>query len=365
MGKAKKNSYINGKEYFRIRRKIGEKNGKPVYKNFYGTSESDAKHHYEEWNEERMREKYERNVTLDLSTLSERADEFIENALKPSQNYAHGSKTRYISSYNTHVRNSSLAGMIAHQIKASDIQRFYNGLDVSKSTLKQVHKFMSAFYKWMVRNEYANDVLSAVELPLKPDTKKHNEIVVWTEDEIHTILDNLGDHRLRFLIYVLLYSGIRIGEAIALKYEDFDGDTLHIRRQKYLDEIKLPKSNSVRDIPLHDVLIKELPKHRKWHEAEMKQNGYKTDFVFTTRNGNTLGINNLRRSLMRYYKRIGIEPKHNHAYRSTFCTQLCKCNVPLEVASKLLGHSSIEVTAKHYALVQKNTKKDAISKLHY
>lgn len=361
----KKNTSVNGYEYFRLRRKIGEKDGKSVFKSFYGMSKSDAENKYIEWQKEQVRKKYERDISADLSSFSERAEQFIENALKPSEKYAEGSKARYISSYEAHVRQSTLAKMSVSKITTADIQKFYNDLDVSQQTLRQVHKFMSAFYKWLVGNNYASNVLGAVDIPKKRNAKRHDEIVVWNDDEINTIVENLGDYRLRFLVLILLYTGARIGEASAIKYSDFTDDTLHIRRQWYMGEIKPPKYNSARDIPLHDVIKKELPIHRAWHEQEMKRNHYKTDYVFTTRTGNLLNSKNCSRSLERFYDRIGVEKKHTHAYRSTFCTQLCKCGVTLEVASKLLGHSNITVTAKHYALVQPETKQDAIKMLHY
>lgn len=361
----KKNTNVNGYEYFRLRRKIGEKNGKPVFKSFYGSSKSDAENKYVEWKQEQVRARYEREISVDLSTFSERAEQFIESTLKASEKYAEGSKTRYISSYNAHIKHSSISEMVASKITALDIQGFYNSLDVSQQTLRQVHKFMSALYKWLVRNGYAQNVLDAVELPKKPKANRHNDIVIWSDEEIRSITESLDDYRLRFLIYILLYTGARIGEACALKYSDFSKDTLHIRRQWYLGEIKPPKYNSSRDIPLHDVIKKEFPIHKRWHEQEMKDNHYETDYVFTTRTGNLLDSKNCYRSLMRFYERIGIERKHTHAFRSTFCTQLCKCGVPLEVASKLLGHSNISVTAKHYALVQPETQKDAIKMLHY
>lgn len=361
----KKNTNVNGYEYFRLRRKIGEKDGKSVFKSFYGTSKSDAENKYIEWQKEQVRKKYESDISADLSSLSERADQFIENALKPSEKYAEGTKTRYISAYNTHVKDSRLAKISVTQIKAIDIQEFYNKLDVSQQTIRQIHKFMTAFYKWLVKNNYAINVLSAIEIPKKADASRFDEIVTWNEDEIAAITEHLGDHRLRFLIYILLYTGARIGEASALKYSDFDGDTLHINRQWYLGEIKPPKYNSSRDIPLHSIVKEELNRHRTWHEEEMKRNGYTTDYVFTTKTGQLLNSKNCTRSLRRYYDRIGVEKKHTHAYRSTFCTQLCKCGVSLEVASKILGHSNIAVTAKHYALVQPKTKKDAIRMLHY
>ena len=356
----KTNTTIHGKEYYRITRTIDGKK-----KQFYGSSKSDAEDQYKKFIEKRAEDMYREAYILDTATFSDRAEEFINEALKPSAKYAEGTKTAYISAYNTHVKGSSISKMVAAEIKARDIQKFYNELDVSQQTLRRVHKFMSAIYKWMVRNTYAYDVLSAVEIPKKTDNSRHDDIVVWTDKEIHTILDNLDDSRLRFLVYTLLYTGMRISEALGLKYKDFDKEVVHIRRQRYKGELKAPKANSVRDIPLHSELKREFERHKEWHWGEMKKRKYKTEFVFTTQNGFPVDTRNLHRALSRYYDKIGVEHKHTHAYRSTFCTQLCKCGVQLEVASKLLGHKSIEVTAKHYALVQPKTQKDAIKKLVY
>ena len=85
--------------------------------------------------------------------------------------------------------------------------------------------------------------------------------------------------------------------------------------------------------------------------------------IFTTKNNTLYDVRDLRRAADRFYKRIGVDPKSFHAYRSTFCTNLCRADVPIEVASKLLGHKSLEVTAKHYALVKHDSKVDAINKL--
>lgn len=361
----KTNTTINGKDYYRIQRVIGHKYGKPITRVFYGKSKAEAQKKYEKWKADQIREGYENAVIADLSLFCERADEFIDNALKPSAKYAQGTIDRYVSAYTHHIEDSFLSGMVANKVKASDIQKFYNDLDVSQQTLRQIHKFMSAFYKWMVRNEYAHDVLSAVEIPRKRNNSRHDEIIIWTDDEIKTITDNLGNHRLRFMVYLMLFTGARVGEALGLKYEDIRTGNVSIMRQCYMGEIKPPKANSIRNIPIHPILAEELKRHKAWHKEEMKKNGYKTDFVFTTASGSLLDTRNLQRSLSRFYKRIGVEPKHNHAYRSTFCTQLCKNGVPLEVASKLLGHKSILVTAKHYALVQPENKREAIDMLHY
>ena len=157
---------------------------------------------------------------------------------------------------------------------------------------------------------------------------------------------------------------MRIGECLGLKYADIWDDAIHVLRQYNLGTIKPPKYNSKRDIPMHPELIRYFEMHKAWHEEEMRSQGYKTEYVFTTKKGTLYDVHDLGRAFKRFYKRQGIEYKNFHVYRATFCTNLCKAGVPLEVASKLLGHKSLEVTAEHYALIHKETKRSAIEKLN-
>ena len=158
---------------------------------------------------------------------------------------------------------------------------------------------------------------------------------------------------------------MRISEVLGLKYSDIEDDVIHVERQYYLKEIKEPKFGSKRIVPLHAKLKEQLPIHKAWHEEEMKKRGYETDFVFTTTNGRLYDRSSVRKALKRFYDANNIPYHHIHAFRATFCTQMCRCDIPLEIASKILGHKSLDVTAQHYALVKKDTMADAIARFSY
>lgn len=363
----KTNTEINGHKYYRITRTIGHRmvDGKkvPVKKQFLGSSKGDAEKKYDNYLKEQARIKYEGEHLKDIATFSYRANEYIENALKVSTKYSDGTKDLYEGAYKNHIKDTWLDEMCVRDIKASTIQKFYNEKAVSKSTLKRINKFMSAFYKWMVLNEYASNVLVGVEMPEKKDTKKHEDIVVWDDATLHYLVSRNFDFRTDFLIKLMSYSGMRIGECLGLKYADIWDNTIHVSRQYNMGSIKAPKYNSKRDIPMHKDLIKAYKLHKAWHEQEMAECGYTTDYVFTTKNGTLYDSGDLRRAFSRFYKKHNIEPKSFHVYRATFCTNLCKAGVPLEVTSKIMGHKSLEVTAAHYALIHKETKRSAINKL--
>ena len=330
------NIEINGKEYYRIRRKIDGK-----MKSFYGSSKGDAEKQYRAFINDLARMQYEHQLSVDTVLFSERAEDYIENALMKS-GYATGTKKKYEEAYRCHIKGTLLDRMRIKDIDATVIQKFYDELDVSKQTLQNVHKFMVGFSKWLQINRFATDFLGAVVLPSKPENKKSEEIIVWSDDEVRHIAD------------------ASVGAC-----DSFRAWFLPIERQYNLGEIKPPKYGSKRRIPVHEELENALAIHREMHLKEMKKNRYKTDFIFTTETGKLYDAHNIRKSLKRFYERNGIQYRHPHAYRSTFCSKLCENDVPIEVAATLMGHKSISVTAKFYARISDQKKESAIKALNY
>lgn len=363
----KTNTEVGGHKYYRITRTIGHRyeSGKkvPVKKQFLGRSKGEAEKKYREYVQEQARLKYEGEQINDTATLNYRANEYIDNVLLVSTKYSQGTKITYAGAYRKHIQGSWIDSMIVKDIKAASVQKFYNELDVSKETQKRIHKFLSALYKWMVLNEYAVNIMPGVEIPEKTENKRHDDIIVWDDETLHRLVSCRFDFRADFLIKLMSYTGMRISECLGLKYTDISDNMIHVTRQYYLGEIKPPKYNSKRDIPMHENLVTALAAHKAWHDQEMKDRHYKTEYIFTTNTGRLYDVRDLRRAFERFYKREGIEYKHFHAYRATFCTNMCKAGVPLEVTSKLMGHKSLEVTAAHYALINRDTKETAISKL--
>ncbi len=126
---------------------------------------------------------------------------------------------------------------------------------------------------------------------------------------------------------------------------------------------KTKTDSSCRSIPTPEIVLRELEKYQAWQNEEMLRNGYRTDYVFTTSSGNFYYRRNIIRAYERYYKNIGVDYKEFHTYRRTFCSNLAKNGVKLNTASKLMGHSNINVTAKFYVNVDDSEKRDAIEKL--
>lgn len=182
---------------------------------------------------------------------------------------------------------------------------------------------------------------------------------------------------MRLLIILALNTGARISELLALQYADIQDNKLYITKQlanvanielnnkktREFEIVKPKTANSIRNIPLSDRVLDEIELHTAWHKKDMLQNGYRTDFIFTTQTGNFYDRQNVNRACKIYYKSIGVECKGFHTYRHTFCTNLCKNGVPIQTACKLMGHNNINVTAQFYTNIDVEQKIKAIDKI--
>ena len=342
----------NGKEYeyFRITRTIGHryKEGRkvPIKKQFTGSSERDAERKYREW----LTSHEEEHIFDNSKTFGELADFYAENILAVNSRYSPGTIELYTKAYENHVRTKNIKDCMMCDLTSEQVQEFYNSLDISKSAMANVHKFMRGFMKWQSLNKYSDYLLDNVVIPVKPDRKRQEGIIVWTDEEIDRILTAEPDYVMLPLIIFALYSGMRISELLGLYHSDIYDNTIHVRRQYCRGNWQPPKGNNTRLIPAHYKIIELLDNDRE-------------GLIFSTTNGTPLDQKNINRSLDRFYNRIGIPHKKFHAYRATFITNLCERGVPIQIVSKLAGHEDISVTAKYYASVNMNQLAKAVNKL--
>ena len=156
--------------------------------------------------------------------------------------------------------------------------------------------------------------------------------------------------------------------------DDIKGDILSINKQQseitpidgngekiHITNTKTASSNRL--IPLTKAVMLEIQRHKVLHYKEMSLNGYQTNYIFTTGKGTLYYKRNIIRSLKRLYKRLGVPYHKFHSFRHTFGTNLSRAGVPIEETAKLMGHSSVEITAKYYININVNRKRDALEKI--
>jgi len=154
----------------------------------------------------------------------------------------------------------------------------------------------------------------------------------------------------RTLVLFMLRTGVRFGEASALRWEDLDLDSdqpfVAIRRAISGGEVADPKTaGSRRTIALVPELVIAL---RVLHHQRPT-----TEWVFTAPSGRFYRPDNCASVLKRACRRAGVPVVTWHKLRHSCATQLLASGVPLAAIKELLGHTSIEVTTM-YAHVAPN-----------
>lgn len=371
----KTNCTINGKEYYRIYRKVGMKVNKMGIwvddrKSFYGSCKKEAEEKYQEFMERK------KAGTVSDRCLGQLIDQYIEDVFKICD-LANSTKAKYISAYEKLLRPSRLAGMSLTEISAMDIQQFYNQSDGSASSLRSIHNLLRRFFNYAELQGMCRDVTHGVTPPKRPKTAAENDVLtvdVWKDADLKKVVSALEGERLRLLVILAVNTGCRIAELLALTYGDIRDGMLYVSKQlsetpevdgddrpQHIETPKTPAS--IRVIPLSQTVVSEIARHGAMHKEEMLRNGYRTEYLFTTSNGTWYYRRNVSRALKRLYKRVGVPYHKFHAFRHTFGTNLSRAGVPIEETSKLMGHSDISVTAKYYINVSAERKREAVEKI--
>jgi len=175
------------------------------------------------------------------------------------------------------------------------------------------------------------------------------------------------------LFTLLARTGLRIGEALALTWDDinFDEKTLSIKKTlvyplNSTPYLSTPKSKkSVRTIRLDDATVKIMKRHRiNQKEVCLMYANYKPskdNVVFHQHDGRWLRTNVVREYFKEVCKRANLPVLSPHALRHTHAVHLLEAGANIKYVSERLGHSSVKVTADTYLHITKKIEDDALS----
>ncbi|EHJ7843749.1 MAG: site-specific integrase [[Clostridium] innocuum] len=171
---------------------------------------------------------------------------------------------------------------------------------------------------------------------------------------------------------IALYGGLRNGEICALKVKDIDLDRSMISVSKTLyrastsigkTEIIVNKTKNKRErfVPIPESLLDDLKTYLSTMPEEMRNNP--EQYLFINQRGKPLEPKRLLCHFKELLKEAGLQDIKFHDLRHTFATRCLECGIDMKIVSKILGHSTIQITADLYTHVTNRAMKNAMSKL--
>jgi len=165
-------------------------------------------------------------------------------------------------------------------------------------------------------------------------------------------------------VLICLYTGLRIGELLALEWSDIDfsngtlmvDKTCHYGKNRdgqYGRIVDTPKTEtSIRIIPMPKQLLPILREHKKISSP-----------LVISKKGEGISNRTYQRNFESLLKSLNIKHRGFHALRHTFATRALECGMDVKTLSELLGHKSPAVTLKKYAHTFLIHKKEMMNRL--
>ena len=241
------------------------------------------------------------------------------------------------------------------EITAQEISAYLSALAAqkySRSSVQMHRDILNMIYRYGIVNHGLRfNPVDAVSLPRNLPASKRE---LPTEDAVEAVKSSSAPFSL--FAKLCLYSGLRRGEALALRYEDVDREhhVIHITKSVEFvgndPRIKPPKTKAgYRDAVLLDALAAEIPQGK----------GY----IFCREDGGLLTKMQFRDRWEDYCKAIGHDLTA-HQLRHGFATILYEAGIEDKDAQELMGHSSIAVTRDVYTHIRQSRRDKTAEKLN-
>ncbi|HBB44573.1 MAG TPA: hypothetical protein DCZ34_00405 [Clostridiales bacterium] len=170
-----------------------------------------------------------------------------------------------------------------------------------------------------------------------------------------------------FGILLSLYTGLRLGEVLALKWQNIDIKNKLIYVDKSVGTISQNhKTLTIESSPKTQSSIREIPISKKLLDLikVLRQNP-KSDYVIVSHNGKQIQSRAYQKSFENLLKKLHIKHYGFHSLRHTFATRLLENKVDIKTISELLGHSNPSITLNRYVHTNIENKRRAMQKIKF
>lgn len=255
----------------------------------------------------------------------------------------------------------------------------------SNSIIEKVYGLIGQGYNFALLDKLINsNPFSIRGAIIKPKSnKKTKEIEALTIEEQNAFLNELSktNDKYKNILYISIYTGMRIGEILALKGEDIniENKTINIKRTLTKDEddkIIVGETTKTyvgkREIPFFDVLLPILSNYTtkgfifKENDKFINPSTINTHFKKICKNANIKVIivpkKKKDRKGLNTIVNLKTSDVNTHMLRHTFATRCIEAGMSAVVLQKLLGHKDIETTLNTYTSVFNKFKEDELKK---
>lgn len=272
-----------------------------------------------------------------------------------------------------HIESDQISRIPLDKLRPSDIDGLIVRLRKKRlggSTIRQVYHVLRLALAGAVRDGLlARNPAKLVERPLAPRSEaKH-----LNPTELATLLEAAQSLRYRTVLVLIAATGLRRGEALALKWGDIDfvsatmrvcGTLARIDGELVVTDTKTERSR--RTLELAPGVLDLLARHKDVQAKEAAFAGQAwqdTDFVFATEFGGPVDPRNILRTLKLAAKKVKIDGVCVHTLRHSWASAMVDCGENIKIVSEMLGHSSVAITGDVYVHTNSNTKRAAMTSM--
>ena len=241
-------------------------------------------------------------------------------------------------------------------LKAGGRRRGNGG--VASRTVVHAHRVLSHALDDAVRHDVVTRNVAKLQPPPRVQT---GEMAILDREGITTILTELPGHKVYARAIVALFTAMRLGEVLALRWRNVDLDGKAIKVREAVEEtkehglqVKAPKTRAGRrDIGLPDIVVDALRDHRRAQlELRIALGAGKLPvdaLVFPAIEGGLQAPSDASRAWGLVADGLGMPEITFHGLRHTHASQLIDAGVDIVTISTRLGHASPDVTLRVYA----------------
>jgi integrase/recombinase XerD len=308
----------------------GTLSGVPIRKSLHTRDWQKAQEIAREWEAEGQRVEEAQPITV-----KEACDKFIDDAeargLREPTLYKYRLLFRRLQDF---AGNEGIKCLC--EIDLDGLRRFRATWPNRNIAAKKKLEALRAFFRFCWESDW---IPSNPAIKLKPPKITDPPTMPFSCEEMTQILAACNQYRggranaqrLRALVQLLRFSGLRIRDAVTLSRE-------RIVNGKLL--LYTAKTGTPVHIPLPEFVVAELEMSR----------GKSSQFYFWSGEGKPKScVGDWQRSLKKLFRLAGVPDGHAHRFRHTFASNLLLAGVPLDRVATLLGHTNSKITEKHYA----------------